>query len=87
MPGTMDNNRPMHLGLHAGDDIALLAPKGAISRKGTFKILNWNVQHGNESSGDAKTDDNSFCKILSECPIFCLQETKTEISFRFPCLH
>ena len=80
IPGTMDNNRPMQPGLHAGDDIALLAPKGAIRRKGSLKVLNWNIQHGNESSGDAKTDDNSFCKILREGLIFCLQETKTEIN-------
>ena len=76
----MDKNLSISQGLHTNDSIALLASKGAIDKRRTLKILNWNIQHGNESSGDAKTDDNSFCKLLSGCPIFCLQETKKEIN-------
>ena len=66
--------------LEAGSSIAILSPTGTIRRKGPLKVLSWNVQHGNDTTGDAKTDDESFSNMLRECPIFCLQETKTKIS-------
>ena len=77
MTNTDDHSRPH---LCAESNITPMASRGDIKQMGSLKILTWNIQHGNESTGDAKTDDDAFCKILRQCPIFCLQETKSEIN-------
>ena len=44
-----------------------------------LNILQWNIQSLNSSSGD-KTDDKEFGDILRKSGIFCLQETKGNVS-------
>ena len=44
-----------------------------------LKILSWNIHDSSNGKEGRKTDDIEFMKIVTSCPIFCLQETKSEI--------
>ena len=44
-----------------------------------LKILSWSFHDLSNGKEGRKTDDTEFMKIVTSCPIFCLQETKGEI--------
>ena len=44
-----------------------------------LKILSWNIHDSSNGKEGKKVDDDEFRKILTSCPIFCLQETKDEL--------
>ena len=52
---------------------------GSIPNTKKLRILQWNIQSAN-SLGVPKTEHKDFAEILSQCGIFCLQETKAAIT-------
>ena len=44
-----------------------------------LKILSWNINDSSNGKEGKKVNDDEFRKILTSCPIFCLQETKDEL--------
>ena len=44
-----------------------------------LKILSWNIHDSSNGKEGKKVNDDEFRKILTSCPIFCLQETKDEL--------
>ena len=48
--------------------------------KNDVSILSWNIHDGLDGCEGLKTEQEDFAKILSDCSVFCLQETKREIN-------
>ena len=44
-----------------------------------LKILSWNIHDASNGKEGRKIDDTEFAAIVTSCPIFCLQETKSKI--------
>ena len=56
-------------------------PNSLYQKKELMKILSWNIQDGmNRTDQGLKTEDIGFSSILNASTIFCLQETKTNIT-------
>ena len=50
------------------------------NRRTAMRVLSWNIHDLSEKDKGPKTEDMDFMKIFDNCPIFCLQETKGNIS-------
>ena len=50
------------------------------TQRSLMKVLSWNIQDGMDSSEGLKTSDTGFSNILYKSTIFCLQETKLEVT-------
>ena len=57
-------------------------PKSLYQKNELMKIISWNIQDGMNRTEGLKTEDNGFSSILNASTIFCLQETKTNITFQ-----
>ena len=48
------------------------------SQRDLMRILSWNIHDAMSFKEGPKADDEDFVKVLTECNVFCLQETKAE---------
>ena len=55
-------------------------PNSLYQKKELMKILSWIIQDGMNRTEGLKTEDIGFSSILNASTIFCLQETKTNIT-------
>ena len=58
----------------------LSPPSASLTRNLDLKILSWNIHDGRDSIEGKKSSIAEFREILEGCPVFCLQETKGEVT-------
>ena len=65
--------------LHISNPGPISIPKAVV--RNDMSIISWNIHDGLDAREGLKTEQEDFAKILSDCSVFCLQETKREINF------